>query len=148
MIEKNPIKKMARAILHGKKHMSFDRNIMHPEREWFLGLLVGFIILGAGIFWSIDNRDNFKDISITTTGEAEDNVVYKASLVEAALNDFKVRKENYENLKKDLLSKGEKVEKSIIPVEEIESQDMNGEAGEAEIIPVTEESTSSAIILE
>lgn len=110
MIENNAVKKMVNSILHNRQNTLSDRDIMHPEREWFLGISAGAIILASAIFWSVNTYSQFNNISAPDSGEQEKNALYKAQLVETALTDFTDRKKMYNNLKEDLISKTEKVE--------------------------------------
>ncbi len=110
MIENNAVKKMVNSILHNRQNTLSDRDIMHPEREWFLGISAGVIILASAIFWSVNTYLQFNNISVVDSGEKEKNALYKAQLVETALTDFTDRKKMYNNLKEDLISKTEKVE--------------------------------------
>ncbi len=106
-MENSFIKKMTRRILHGRREAFFDRSIMHPQREWFIGILVGFLILGSGVFWSVNNLIKFKFDSVTANndGVEEEKVIYREGLVEAALTDSATRKEAYEKLKAVLLNR-------------------------------------------
>jgi hypothetical protein len=115
MIENNPIKKMVSSILRNRKKALFDRNIMHPEREWFLGVFLGLVILCIGIAWSVSTYMQFKNVSLTSLSTEEENVVYRQSLVDTALADFEVRKKSYEDLKKQLLGKYKKSIEVVAP---------------------------------
>lgn len=103
MIENNLIKKMAVAI--SKKHKSAlaDRNIMHPEREWFIGILLSLVVLMGGVAWSVFEYLQFSEVSIDSVENPKEITVYKGGLVKDALSDYQIRKKNYEDLKKQLL---------------------------------------------
>ncbi len=116
MIENEFVKKITNKILKNRKLAFFDRDIMHPEREWFLGIFVAIVILGAGTFWSTKTYVQFSNILLTNEDE-EENVVYRASMVEAALVDFAARKKVYQELKAQLVNKYPKQETSV-PVPE------------------------------
>jgi hypothetical protein len=103
MMENSTIKKMVSGILSGRKNASFDRHIMHPEREWFVAVFIGFVLFAFGISWNVSTHLQFKNVAISSTPEVEQPVVYRAGLVESALNDFEVRKREYEQLKQSLL---------------------------------------------
>lgn len=96
-------KKITSVIATRKRKSSFDRSIMHPEREWFSGLLVILTILAVGLYWSVFQYDRYRNVTTTNGSVAEGETVYKDNLVEAALVDFSKRKEAYNNVKVDLL---------------------------------------------
>jgi len=87
---------------------SFDRSIMHPAREWFIGIFIGIIFTAVGVYWSVTTYSQFINTKIADTGAAKEELVYKGDLVKAAIQDFEARKKVYEELKKNLL--GSKVE--------------------------------------
>jgi len=107
---------MVSGILRGRKNASFDRHIMHPEREWFVVVFIGVGLFGVGIAWNVSTHFQFKNVSISNTPVAEEAVVYRAGLVESALADFEVRKQEYEELKQGLF--GNQAEVSAEPEEE------------------------------
>src|SRR3989344_3754654 len=102
MNENNTIKKMESGILRGRKNASFERHIMHTEREGFVVVFIGVGLFGVGIAWNVSTHFQFKNVSISNTPVAEEAVVYRAGLVESALADFEVRKQEYEELKNHL----------------------------------------------
>lgn len=115
MIENNAVKKMVNSILRNQQNTFSDRDIMHPEREWFLGISAGVIVLVLAIFWSVNTYLQFNNISVINSGEQEKSAVYKALLVETALTDFADRKKMYEDLKGELISENRKAE-VFVPV--------------------------------
>ncbi len=102
MMHQELIKKVTSKILRNKRKTFFDRSIMHPEREWFLGIFVALLILGGGIFWSSKTYLQFSNVLLTYQ-EEEEKVIYRENMVETALSDFSARKEVYEKLKRDLI---------------------------------------------
>jgi hypothetical protein len=102
MIGKNEIKKIIGTVLHAKGNSLENHQIMHPVREWLVGLLIGFIVLGFGIFWSLDNYAQYNEVSLNDEIGSADVVVYRESIVKAAQADFAERVNEYERLKKEL----------------------------------------------
>jgi hypothetical protein len=119
MNENNTIKKMVSGILRGRKNASFDRHIMHPEREWFVVVFIGISLFAAGIAWNISTHLQFKNVAISGTSEVPETIVYRAGLVESALADFGVRKRQYEELKQGLLVRPVAV--PVVPQDSTES---------------------------
>jgi hypothetical protein len=135
MMENSTIKKMVSGILSGRKNASFDRHIMHPEREWFVVVFIGFVLFAFGISWNVSTHLQFKNVAISSTPEVEQPVVYRAGLVESALNDFEVRKREYEQLKQSLLMR--QVAVPIVP-------DATESAAEAVVTPESDAATESS----
>lgn len=113
MIENSLIKKMARAVTRKQKSVFSDRNITHPGREWFLSLLVAVVVLLGGVGWSVFQYIQFSKFSADSIETTEEVPIYKAGLVKDAINDFQIRKKNYEDLKKQMLGNRSLVEKVI-----------------------------------
>ena len=88
MIEKNEFKKIIRNALHIKGGSLKNHQIMHPAREWFVGLLAGLIMLGLGAFWSVDTYFQYKEFSHDKDNGSVSEPVYKESAVKAAQADF------------------------------------------------------------
>ena len=109
MINKNKILKAAKEIFHSNRS-NFNQQLIHPQREWLIGILCSFVIFGVSGFisakWYKENRSIQISRSVDTQTE---QVVYRESLVAAALERFSVRKKELEFLT-------EKKETSIIPV--------------------------------
>jgi len=101
MIEKKLVKKIVDNILH-KEDRGFDRSIMHPKREWFIGLFVGLIMLIIGGWWNVSTYMQYREVSVGSDEVMAGVVVYRESLVKAALSDFSERTEKYESLKREL----------------------------------------------
>lgn len=134
MIENNAVKKMVRSILNNRQNTLSDRDIMHPEREWFLGVFVGLIILTLAIFWSVKTYIQFDKITVSDLEEKDKKSVYKDLLVESALVDFADRKKMYSDLKEDLISKTEKVE-VIVPEPALESVELASSTDSLDLKP-------------
>ena len=116
MIENPFVKKIVQGVLRNRKQSLLDRSIMHPSREWFSGLVAGFVVLGLGVAWGVSTYVQFSNISVSSENSEEENVIYRESLVETALTDFAERKKEYELLKQTLLSKQQVVETVVLPV--------------------------------
>lgn len=116
MTENNFVKKMVAGIKRGHKNASYDRHIMHPEREWFLLVFCGLIVFSVGVGFNIVTDQKFKNVSVSYGSEEEEQIVYRQGLVESALSDFAERKTAYEALKASLA--GQEVVEVAEPVEE------------------------------
>ena len=139
MNENNTIKKMVSGILRGRKNASFDRHIMHPEREWFAVVFIGLSLFAVGIAWNVSTHLQFKNVSISSEQAGEETVVYRASLVESALADFAIRKQEYEELKQSLLG-NPVVAPVVLEVEPVVTEEPDEEVPEP--TPVDESSST------
>lgn len=105
MIENSFVKKMVANVKRGRKNASYDRHIMHPEREWFMLVLLGMVVFAGGVGMNIVTDQKFKNISVSYGSEQEEQVLYRAGLVEDALQDFTERTNEYESLKTSLVGR-------------------------------------------
>jgi cell division septal protein FtsQ len=103
MIENKFVKKIISGVIKNRNTNDLDRSIMHPAREWFAGLFVGFVCLLVVAVWSGYSYQQFRSLSVEGSDSTIEVVVYKQSLVEAALTDFEIRKNTYNELKSGLL---------------------------------------------
>jgi len=114
MMNKNEIKEMLGKVFQSKNRSLANHQIMHPAREWFLGLLAGLIMAGLGGFWSVNSYLQYSEVSLNSNDIGEtDVVVYRESVVKAAQSDFSERAVKYEKLKSELLSFNKTV---VIPI--------------------------------
>ncbi len=91
-------------MLKKKNGVIGDRSIMHPEREWFFGILGGVVFLIAGVMWSVSIYSQFSNVSTDTTTEITDGSTYNEGLVESALSDLSERERSYQELEASLLN--------------------------------------------
>lgn len=98
MINKKQIEVMAKKIMRHQQGLQ-DPQIMHPEREWTMGLVIFLVILLFCTFLSIYIYSQNKNFSL---GEIDSNtnevVVYRESLVKEALEKFSQRDTELKNL--------------------------------------------------
>lgn len=130
MINKKEISKIAKRIFHSKTGLQ-NPKIMNPTREWGVGLLVGFIFFVAIAGWSAQtylSNKNFGDTVSHTAGE--EVVVYRESMVEAALQAYELRNQKHQQL----------LDSSYVPPPVIEEA--------AEEVTLDETSTSSDDVVE
>jgi hypothetical protein len=79
-----------------------DPRIMHPEREWLVGLGVAFVIFLVSAYWSGYAYWKHKD-TIDSAGSIEKSeiVVYRESIVKKALSIFTERDTQLQQLLTD-----------------------------------------------
>lgn len=98
MISKKDIAKIAKQILKRQRGLR-DHQIIHPAREWFVGLGLSLLILIGGATWS---AFTYIEVSKRTVETTETEVVtanvYRADIVNAALSKFRERTDNFNQL--------------------------------------------------
>jgi hypothetical protein len=98
MMSKLTVKSIAKRILGSSSELQSPK-LMHPVREWFVGLAVATTIMLVGGVWSAQTYLQYQDVSLANEDSSETPaVVYRASLVEAALAEFAARNAEYEAL--------------------------------------------------
>jgi hypothetical protein len=92
-ITKDSIRAMARHVWSGHQLVR-DHELIHPERDWLIGLLTGVILMSGIIGWSVQLYGTYRSNPerITTASEA-DSVIYRAPLVETAHNTILERRQ-------------------------------------------------------
>lgn len=86
MLSKNDIKKLAKKIVRQQQGKR-SQEIMHPARDWFLGVLIALILVFVSAAWSAAKYIETKEtISAGVMAEAEDAVVYRESNINEALS--------------------------------------------------------------
>ena len=103
MEHKKDIMKMAKKIFRHQKKIT-NAKLVHPERDWLLGLLAAAVFLAANGFWSYYTYNSYRnpDLSEDTGGGGNGLVTYHASKVEAVLRDFSEREKEHQELLKNL----------------------------------------------
>ncbi len=98
MINKLQFTEMAKRILRKPTQLQSPQ-IMHPAREWAIGLLLGAIIFTVSAAWSAQMYLRYRDASV---GEAKspdkEMVVYREVMVDTALAKFEERNTKHKSL--------------------------------------------------
>lgn len=79
---------------HGIK----NQQIMHPTRDWFVGLFMGLIIFGVSATWSAFVYIEYKNTSVDEAVEETNEVLYRKLQVEDALEYFRTKNKTYSSL--------------------------------------------------
>ncbi len=102
MIEKNDIIKMAKHVFKRSKGVP-DRALMHPKRDWILGLgLFTIVLLGGGVV-SAYHYNLYNAIEVSSGDVPVKIVRYQTNVVTKAINYFSEREAAYQS------------ERSIVP---------------------------------
>jgi hypothetical protein len=116
MINKQEFKKMAKDIFKVSKGIQ-NPQLVHPRREWFIGLFIGLIILGSTIVWSGNRYLFYRNLAVSENVSGKQDIpVYRETLVKEALNSYSERNNEYERLTKR--SPVESVKEVVVEPEE------------------------------
>ena len=98
MISKRDIAKIAKHVL--KRHRGVrDHQIIHPMREWTVGLFGGMILLILGATWSVLTYREVSNRGVENAGTVEvEQTIYRDDLVNAALEKLRERQADYQAL--------------------------------------------------
>lgn len=85
-------------MLHPEQGIQ-NPQIMHPGRDWSIGLLIMLAVVSACVTWSANMYFSYRDISISN--EFTDDTattVYRETLVQSVLSTMQARAEEYTSL--------------------------------------------------
>ncbi len=97
MINKNLFTQMARKVFRHERGLR-DPHIMHPEREWLIGLSVMVLIFTASAGWSAQVYLKNKNVSADQTTTSEGEAVYREPQVKEALRIASEREDELREL--------------------------------------------------
>jgi hypothetical protein len=97
MIEPKDISKMVAHIVRRDSGIP-DASIMHPMREWVLGLAVVFLLVVAGMVFNVLMYRAYHDELSAPLSVEETVVPYKAALVAHAISYYEAERKTYESL--------------------------------------------------
>ena len=115
--DKTQIIKMADHVFKRSRGIP-DKRLMHPRREWAIGIILFAIILIAGSAMSAQSFNRFRNID-TSNGEADITIpLYNQVLVTEVINEYSARAAEY----KDLINDTSLVPEPVAdPLEEVAS---------------------------
>lgn len=119
MMNRKTFSKITKRIMRSQKGIR-DPKLVHPRREWVIGILAAsFVLIGAAA-WSATTYLNYQDIELTMgQGTEAEVVVYRESLVNASLEVFTERQRELDRLMNGLgpasIETGEAVSDEDIP---------------------------------
>ena len=89
---------MAKQIFRHKQGLS-DPQIMHPYRDWYIGLFVTVLLFSGSAYWSAYSYMKNKNVTdIQPVNQSGEVVVYRESQVTAALQKILEREQALANL--------------------------------------------------
>jgi hypothetical protein len=128
-MKKFNILKMAKHISKSKNG-KYDRRILHPEREWIIGISFFLILSFAGSIFSARLYVRYSNVDSVNVSSAEDLVDNSSlTLIKEVIEQYDKREEQFNEIAS---------RKSIIIVEEEDEEDEGSEALQDGEAPVEE----------
>lgn len=118
MIEAHDIKKMVQGVVRRNRGLR-DRRIMHPARDWFIGLGVMLLCVIAGGSYSAVLYVTYDTIDYSKTDIDQTLITYRSASVEAAIATYTVKKEAHDALVSNVLAAPDSTESSSIDSEDV-----------------------------
>lgn len=76
-----------------------EKKLVHPRREWSIGVLIALLIIAGSATWSALTYVQYQEVELNQSSASESEVVvYRESLVEAALAVYDEREAKLEQL--------------------------------------------------
>ncbi len=97
MIETKDITKMVAHIVRRDNGIP-DANIMHPMREWVLGLVVVLLLVIGGMIFNIMMYTSYHDALTAPVAVVETAVPYKSAQVSQAITYYEAERKVYESI--------------------------------------------------
>jgi hypothetical protein len=98
MMNKNEFTKAAKQILRRQRGIQ-NTQIIHPRREWLLGIFIGLLIFTASATWSTHLYLKYQYVDVNDSDDDLTELsVYRATMVTASLDDFAERQEKFDQL--------------------------------------------------
>jgi hypothetical protein len=97
MIETKDITKMVAHIVRRDAGIP-DASIMHPMREWVLGLTVVFFLVLGGVAFNVVMYRSYHDALFAPVEVTETVVPYRAAAVARAITYYEAERKTYESI--------------------------------------------------
>ncbi len=94
MIETKDITKMVQHVVRRKRGIA-DPQIMHPMREWVIGIGVAAAVVTAGSVLAATLYNYYDEKRDTIITVSETLVPYNAALIESALTQYRQKQQQY-----------------------------------------------------
>lgn len=101
MISKADIIKMAKHVTRRSAGMP-DRAMMHPRREWLLGLSCAFVVMGAGAAYNAFVFQHYSTIESFVTETQVHITEYRSDRTQTVLERYRERTAAYEALRAEI----------------------------------------------
>lgn len=100
MIEKKDILKMVRHIMKRGRGIP-DKRLMHPVREWLLGLLGAVAVVVCGVLYSTQLFTTYDKVTEIEQTDSTISIRYNQTVIDDARAQFSARSERFNELRGD-----------------------------------------------
>ena len=101
MIDKKHIIKMAKAVVRRDKGYP-DRRLMHPQREWFIGLAMFTFLVFLGSLFAAHTFVTYQNIDALDGDPGSSIPSYKEASVAKALTLYRLRAQEFTKLREEM----------------------------------------------
>ncbi len=101
MITTNDIIKMARRVAQRGDGIP-DRKLMHPYREWYIGLGLFFLVVAIGAAYNAFTFRHYSTIENRVRGSGAEIVRYRNEIADRVLEAYRARIAEFSNLQIDI----------------------------------------------
>ena len=98
MINKQDILKMVHHVTKRSRGIP-DKRLMHPVREWLIGLLGMVLVVVVGVIYSVHLFTTFSNVTEITHTESAISIRYNETLINEAREQFSVRSDKFNELR-------------------------------------------------
>ncbi len=149
MINKKEITEVAKSMLRRHRGLA-DPQIIHPQREWFIGIGASVLLFSLIVWWSASSYIKHSEASIESSTETvSTETVYREGQVNSALELFDAKSKRYEELVGDesfqptIVEPVVEVEESVeavvaeesLPTDEAVVEEVSSDVVEEEVVP-------------
>ena len=97
MIDQTEVLKIAKHAFKRGKGVP-DRRIIHPRRDWAVGILIFTTILATGSYYSMTVLSTYRDVDTSGGTAAERVPKYQAEQIERTINTYKDKEAAFNSL--------------------------------------------------
>jgi len=97
MFNRDKITELAKSVLKPKGVIS-GTSLIHPTREWGIGLVIAVVVFLITSFWSLQTYLKHKNLSVTDKPTDIQTPEYKADLIDGSLEIIKNKATEFDGL--------------------------------------------------
>ena len=135
MINKQDILKMVHHVTKRSRGIP-DKRLMHPVREWLIGLLGMVLVVVVGVIYSVHLFTTFSNVTEITHTESAISIRYNETLINEAREQFGVRSDKFNELRGLRVAPPPSPATTTEALPEAEDADANDASEEDEDAPV------------
>ena len=141
MSKKSAFTALAKKISRGHQSMRGPQ-IIHPVREWFIGLVVAAVIVAVSGLWGSQTYVQYRSAVVSeSTPVANNTVVYRESMVKDVLEQYSERDSKHQSIVDSL-----RITSAASDDEVVDDNSSAEEEGEVETASTTATSSDTSIV--